>query len=245
MWRWCRSQGCSGGAACKPETNTLLTETCQTPQTEATGKEYRYININCKWAQLLISLVNTLERSRISPRHSGIVLICTGLHFLCICWSFLKPFKRRPNLQYRWKSRGGSNGHNDQQFEQIIKEKKKKNTNMTLNAALEFQNQWKTLSATHHWNVRIFECAINKMVSLGTVPTHTVTGKMLLAAVMVMHVLNTTCSQCPCSTQSSELQDKGSVKVMFSSSWASRPAKTRQTQSSSVHHNHRPQPRSD
>lgn len=64
------------------------------------------------------------------------------------------------------------------------------------------------------------------MVSLGTVPTHTVTGKMLLAAVMVMHVLNTTCSQCPCSTQSSELQDKGSVNVMFISSWASRPAKT-------------------
>lgn len=58
----------------------------------------------------------------------------------------------------------------------------------------------------------------------GSSPTHTVTGKILLAAVMVMQVLNTTCSQWPCSTQSSEFQDKGRVKVMFISSWASRPA---------------------
>lgn len=56
-------------------------------------------------------------------------------------------------------------------------------------------------------------------------PTHTVTGKILLAAVMVMQVLNTTCSQWPCSTQSSEFQDKGRVNVMFISSWASRPTR--------------------
>lgn len=49
------------------------------------------------------------------------------------------------------------------------------------------------------------------------------TGKMLLAAVMVMQVLNTTCSQWPCSTQSSEFQETGRVKVMFISSCASRP----------------------
>lgn len=60
-------------------------------------------------------------------------------------------------------------------------------------------------------------------MSQGGSPTHTVTGKILLAAVMVMQVLNTTCSQWPCSTQSSEFQDKGRVKVMFISSWASRP----------------------
>lgn len=60
-------------------------------------------------------------------------------------------------------------------------------------------------------------------MSQGGGPTHTVTGKILLAAVMVMQVLNTTCSQCPCSTQSSEFQDTGRVKVMFISSWASRP----------------------
>lgn len=61
--------------------------------------------------------------------------------------------------------------------------------------------------------------------SQGSSPTHTVTGKILLAAEMVMQVLNTTCSQWPCSTQSSEFQDKGRVKVMFISSWASRPAR--------------------
>lgn len=73
-------------------------------------------------------------------------------------------------------------------------------------------------------------------VTRGARPTHTVTGKILLAAVMVMQVLNTTCSQCPCSTQSSEFQDKGSVNVMFISSWASRPKKqeTEQHQSQAV-----------
>lgn len=60
--------------------------------------------------------------------------------------------------------------------------------------------------------------------SQGGDPTHTVTGKILLAAVMVMQVLNTTCSQWPCRTQSSEFQDMGRVNVMFISSWASRPA---------------------
>lgn len=66
-------------------------------------------------------------------------------------------------------------------------------------------------------------------MSQGGKPTHTVTGKILLAAVMVMQVLNTTCSQWPCSTQSSEFQDKGRVKVMFISSWASRPTQIKTT----------------
>lgn len=43
---------------------------------------------------------------------------------------------------------------------------------------------------------------------------------------MVMQVLNTTCSQWPCRTHSSEFQDTGRVKVMFISSWASRPKHT-------------------
>lgn len=93
-------------------------------------------------------------------------------------------------------------------------------------------------AATHRCtNVGIFDSAINKRVpvSLGAAPTHSVTGKMLLAAVMVMHVLNTTCSQWPCRTQSSELQDRGSVNVMFISSWASRPAETKEENGKKQH----------
>lgn len=70
--------------------------------------------------------------------------------------------------------------------------------------------------------------------SVAARPTHTVTGKMLLAAVMVMQVLNTTCSQRPCSTQSSELQDNGSVNVMFISSCASRPETRRKRSTMSL-----------
>lgn len=53
--------------------------------------------------------------------------------------------------------------------------------------------------------------------------THTVTGNTLLAAVTVMQELNTTCSQWPCRTQSSEFQAAGRVKVMLISSWDSLP----------------------
>lgn len=56
--------------------------------------------------------------------------------------------------------------------------------------------------------------------------TYTVTGKTLLAAVMVIQVLKTICSQRPCRTQSSEFQATGRVKVMFISSWASLPLMT-------------------
>lgn len=58
--------------------------------------------------------------------------------------------------------------------------------------------------------------------------TYTVTGKTLLAAVTVMQVVNTTCSQWPCRTQSSEFQAAGRVKVMFISSWDSLPLRKRQ-----------------
>lgn len=54
------------------------------------------------------------------------------------------------------------------------------------------------------------------------------TGKTLLAAVTVMQVVNTTCSQWPCRTQSSEFQAAGRVKVMFISSWDSLPLRKRQ-----------------
>lgn len=58
--------------------------------------------------------------------------------------------------------------------------------------------------------------------------THTVTGNTLLAAVTVMQVLNTTCSQWPCRTHSSEFQAAGRVKVMFISSWDSLPVRNTQ-----------------
>lgn len=58
---------------------------------------------------------------------------------------------------------------------------------------------------------------------LGEGCTYTVTGKTLLAAVTVMQELNTTCSQWPCRTQSSEFQAAGRVKVMLISSWDSLP----------------------
>lgn len=56
--------------------------------------------------------------------------------------------------------------------------------------------------------------------------TYTVTGKTLLAAVMVIQVLKTICSQRPCRTHSSKFQATGRVNVMFISSWASLPLMT-------------------
>lgn len=97
-------------------------------------------------------------------------------------------------------------------------------TTCTFLIYLQFANKhWDTVYywVSGHWALgRVMK---RRPVSEGCGPTHTVTGKILLAAVMVMQVLNTTCSQCPCSTHSSEFQDTGRVKVMFISSWASRP----------------------
>lgn len=65
--------------------------------------------------------------------------------------------------------------------------------------------------------------------------TYTVTGNTLLAAVTVMQVVNTTCSQWPWRTQSSEFQAAGRVNVIFISSWDSLPLREREGKLGFVH----------